>query len=291
MLQTVVYADVLFIVNAVITFLILITTADLTKIESVKSRYVSGALAGGILSFIILAPEMHTVIVVIVRLIISILIILITFSFKNLIQFFKCVSGFFIISFFYGGIVYFFADCISFPDVYYNNGYGYFDFSAVSLIVITSSVFLCIRIINKKKLHKSKNDEIYNVEVRDNGRYICTRALYDTGNSIRDVYNGRPVVIISFTCIKDLVDKSIYMEIYDFFYKKDMEKLPKGIRLIPVKTLSSDKLLPAFSAERAIISNEDVKLVIDNVCIAITDDTFGEKEYKALLNDAVFRKV
>ena len=100
MLQTVVYADVLFIVNAVITFLILITTADLTKIESVKSRYVSGALAGGILSFIILAPEMHTVIVVIVRLIISILIILITFSFKNLIQFFKCVSGFFVISFF-----------------------------------------------------------------------------------------------------------------------------------------------------------------------------------------------
>lgn len=290
-MQTVVYADVLFVINAVITFLILITTADLTKIESVKSRYVSGALAGGLLSFIILAPEMHILIVITIRLIISILIILITFRLKNLIQFIKSVAGFFIISFIYGGIVYFLSDCIALPKVYYNNGYAYFDFSAVSLVLITSAVFLCMKVINKILIVKNKTDEIYKVEVNNNGKTISVYALYDTGNSIRDIYNGRPVIIISLNNIESLVEESVYLGITDFFEKNDMEKLPKGIRLIPIKTLSSDKLLPAFTAERAVIVDDTVNIVIEKVCIAITDDTFGTNNYKALLNDAVFRKV
>lgn len=290
-MQTVIYADVLFVINSVITFLILITTADITKVHSVKARYISGAFSGGLLSFILFAPEMKFIFVILIRLIISILIILITFRLNNVIQFVKCTSGFFLISFLYAGIVYSLSNFFNLSRVYYNNGYAYFDFSAMSLIVITTVIFLIIRLVNRKIFIRNKNDDLFAIRVVDSGREAEFSALYDTGNSIRDIYNGRPVIITSIYSIESLLSAEKLSIIKKILEKKDISALPQGIRLIPVKTIGADNLLPAFTAESAIVSNDEINISVHRVCIAVTEDNFGDNKYTALINDSVFGKV
>ncbi len=290
-MQTVIYADILFFMNTVITFLILLTTADIIKVSSAKCRYAAGAFAGGVFSFIILAPPMNFLLVLALRIIISILIILITFRIRNVRHFLKCVFGFFLISFLFAGIVYFISGYLDFPNVYYNNGFTYFDFSALSLIIITASVFLSVRIINKKILNKTKSDMLFNVEIFYKGNKARVCALYDTGNTVKDIYSGKPVIIVSIYQLEDIIDTDSFIKLQKVFCDSSFFDLPQGIRLLPVKTIGEKKLLPAFTSDKAVVYDAETNRTIDKACIALTDDTFGNNEYKALINDAVLGKV
>lgn len=290
-MQTVVYADILFFINTVITFLILLTTADVIKIRSAKNRYITGSLTGGIFSFMIFAPPMHFLLVLIIRAVISALIILITFRIKNVRQFLKCVFGFFLISFLYAGIVYFISGHFNIANIYYNNGFTYYDFSAVSLIIITTCVFLCVRFLNKKILNKTKSDMLFNVEIIYNEGKVNVCALYDTGNSIKDIYSGKPVIIVSINHMSELLEPECLIKLRKTFEDSSFSDLPQGIRLLPVKTIGEKKLLPAFTADKAIVYDTEKNRTIEKACIALTDDNFGDNEYKALINDAVLGKV
>ncbi len=291
MLQTVIYADVLLFINTVITFLILLSTADILRINSSRCRFLAGAFSGGIFSFIIFAEPMNIFLLFFIRIIISVLIVLITFGINNFRRLMKCFAGFFLISFLYAGVVYFLVSCFSFSGVYVNNGFTYFDLGAVSLIIITVILFACIILINRIILAKKKADLLYDVSIFRGDRSTKVCALYDTGNNVKDIYNGSPVIIVSISVLDKLMDNDELVRLKSFFVNSSYCDLPAGIRLLPVKTIDSARLLPAFSADKAIIGNSENCFVTGKVCVAVTEDTFGENKYKALINDSVSGKV
>lgn len=290
-MQSVIYADVLFFINTVITFLILLTTADILRINSSKCRFLSGSFAGGIFAFIIFAPPMNIFLVFLIRILISVLIVLITFGINNVRRLLKCFTGFFLISFLYAGVVYFVSSFLGFSGVYLNNGFTYFDLSAVSLIAVTVILFICICFINRKILSRKKEDMFFDVRICRGGRTASVCALYDTGNNVKDIYSGRPVIIISITGVDRLMNKNELNLLEDFINNRTYCELPEGMRLLPVKTIDTEKLLPVFQADNAVISNDENRFYVEKILIAVTSDTFGENKYNALINDSVLGKV
>ena len=58
-MQQVIYVDVLIFLNTIITFIILLTTVEISGVSPKTFRLLTGSLLGGIFSLIILAPEMN----------------------------------------------------------------------------------------------------------------------------------------------------------------------------------------------------------------------------------------
>ena len=289
-MQTVIYADILIVMNSVVTFFVLLSTSDIVKITCKKSRMLTGSVVGGLFSLIILAPAMSIFLIFITRIIMCLIIVLISFPAKTLRSVFKCIAGFTLISFLYAGIVYFLSDIINSNRIIYNNGYGYFDLSAVSLVCIIIVIFFAVKLMNKKIMSVQKKDYIFDTEIEFRGWKFNVKALFDSGNNVRDSYSGKPVVIVSFDEIEKAFtkeDRNTVREILDGNYSDVI----KGMRLIPVRTLGEQKLLPAITAERLTVKDEFTLITINDPCIAFSSDSFGGKEFGALINDSVLKKV
>ena len=285
-MATVVYADVLIFLNTIITFIIILTTADLIKIESEKIRYLTGSLVGGVFSLIILAPEMNIFLTLISRMLICILIVIISFNVKSFRKIIKCISGFIIITFLYSAFFYFVFTFTHYRKLYYNNGYFYFDFSALTAIFITAIIFLILWLIKKLIVGKADENNLYNVEIFVDNKIIKVNALYDTGNSIKDNFTGQPVILLSLSDI-NILDDNLINSVSSLLNNENFILSDIRLRLLPVKTLGEYKLLPAFSSDKAIIINDLTKIIVEKPTIAVCEDVFSGKAYSSLINSDV----
>lgn len=291
-MQQIIYVDVLVFLNTVITFLILLTTVEISGVEAEKSRLIIGSVVGGVYSLLILAPSLNLFFIILTRFAICVSTVFITFHIRNIKKMLKCLLCFVVISFLFAGAVYYFAGIFSDNFMHVNNGYAYINISAASLILITVLLYFAVKLINKKFFRKTKKDILYKIEITYNGIKISSCALFDSGNSVKDIYTGKPVIIIQESEIKTFFDVSVLEKLRNFLYeKKETTKLPKGFRLIPVKTIAGEKILPAFSADKAEISDGDIHRIIENPCIAITADLPENEKYKALINDEIIKQV
>ncbi|MBQ2758702.1 MAG: sigma-E processing peptidase SpoIIGA [Clostridia bacterium] len=287
-MQQVIYVDVLIFLNTIITFIILLTTVEISGVSPKTFRLLTGSLLGGIFSLIILAPEMNVFFVFATRLAMSVSIVSVTFNIHKVKKFLRCLALFVVISFVFAGIVYFFESFSSSSFLQMNNSMVYFDVSFLSLVIMCGIVFAVIKILNKKLFIKTRTDMIYELEITFNEKTVSTLALYDSGNCVQDVYTGKPVIIVNAEEIRDLFDEKTFNSLFVDF--SDEENTPGDIKLrfLPVKSISSSTLLPAFTAQKIIISDENIRKEILSPCIAVTVDELGENSYKALINQSIF---
>lgn len=290
-MQTVIYADLLVILNIVITLVIIIITSDLLKIESRKTRYIAGALAGGFLSLIILAPPMNTFLSVAARLFIALIVVLLSFKVHSIRLYLKCFFMFNGVSLILAGIMLAAGMLVKNKSVISNNGFLYVDFSISAVILIICSSLFLIKIINRSFFVKNKSDLLFNAEIHYCGKKISVKAFFDSGNSLTDIFTGRPVIIISAEEIKPLLDPFFYDELQSYFNVDENEGFSGKIRLLPVRTLGNSCFIPAFTAEKAVISGNDIIKIIEKPTIAVSDNTFEGKKYSALINESVTGQV
>lgn len=289
-MQTVIYADILIVVNSIVTFFVLLSTSDIVRICCRKIRILTGSVIGGLFSLIIVAPPMNLFFVFLTRIIMCLIIVLISFPVKRIRSILKCMAGFSLISFLYAGIVYFLSGLINSNRIIYNNGYGYFDLSAISLVGIIVIIFFAVKLVNKKLMSSHKKDYIFDTEIEFRKNKYHIKALFDSGNNVRDSYSGKPVIIVSFSEVETAFSEEDKKTVKDIL-SGNYSGVVMGMRLIPVKTLGEQKLLPAVSAERLTVKDEFSLITIDEPCIAFSSDSFGGKEYGALINDSVLKKV
>ena len=289
--QTVVYADLLFVMNAVVTLLIIMITADVLKIDSESTKYISGSLTGGIFSFIILAPSFNVILTFSIRMVVCAIIVLLSFRMRSLRMFLRCFFMFLIVSFLLAGITYSVAFFISSDSVYHNNGFIYVDFGIGGIILIMCASLLFIRILCSGVFAKQKGELIFNVEIAYAAENIKLKALYDSGNSLTDVFTGKPVIIVSKSCVRSFFDEEKLNIIDDVLSGKNIADFPVKMRLLPVRTLGSSCVLPAFTADRAVITGGDIRNIIEKPCVAISSDSFDTTKYTALINEAVTGQV
>lgn len=276
-MQQVIYADVLVFFNTVVTFILLLSTAQFSGIKSKASRLVIGSLVGGAYSLMILAPEMGAAAVFAARTAMAVTLVLIAFEPKKIKAFFRAFSVFLLCNFLYAGGVYavFYLFSPSFMQV--NNGYAYYDMSVTSVIISCAVIYLIILLLRKTVFAKKTADNIFVVDIRYNGKTLTRRALLDTGNGLKDAFNQKSVMILNSDSAFQLTGEMLSADAL-------AESSALKPRLIPVKTVSGSRLLPVFTADGITVYKENGENRIENPEIAVTQDELGGESYSALIS-------
>ena len=248
----IVYLDLVFLINFIMDFYILSSVKFLLRLNTKFIRIIFGSLMGS-LSLILLFFKLNTIILNIIKIIISILMILITFG-KS--KFLNNLFYLYIISIVLGGTLYLINDSLGYEVngfIFINNGYS------INLIIllIISPIILFLYIKEHLKYKKKINTE-YNVIIKLKNKRINVIGFLDTGNKLIDPYFKKPIILLN---------------------KKYINLKNRKIIYVPFTSLNNNGLLKCIIPEYILINNKKYK----DVLIGISENL----NYDCILNERI----
>lgn len=187
-----VYIDIIFIVNLIFDFIILLSVSILLKRNVKLYRIVLGSLFGS-LSIIILFIRFNRIELLLFKIIISSLMIIISFNYKNIKYFFKNYIYFYLIGIIIGGIITFFNN-----QFLINEGLLFINKNNYNLIlgIVISIIGIKIYVKNISDLKLNYN-KYYKVKLYYKNKEIIINAFLDTGNKLKDPYSFKPIILVN----------------------------------------------------------------------------------------------
>ncbi|WHE08410.1 sigma-E processing peptidase SpoIIGA [Thermoanaerobacterium thermosaccharolyticum] len=258
------YVDVIFLENLIINYIILYLTKRFSKSEARNIYLFFSSLLGALYVILIFFSLPNIIYSLSFKIIISILMIIITFGCKKLYEFIKIMSIFYLISFIVGGT--------AFALIYLVN----FDLKQI----IIGALFISILLIYIGWGHISKknleSDIIHVVQININNIKKDVKAILDTGNTLHDPLSSYPVVIVEYSALKDLLPEGI-KNLFDRGNIDDIFKIPKVVdddrwlkrfRLVPYNSIGNDSdMMVGFIPDNLVI--DDNKKSFKNVIVGI----------------------
>jgi stage II sporulation protein GA (sporulation sigma-E factor processing peptidase) len=277
----VIYADVLFILNAYVTYAILLLTALFLRISPNRIRLLFASLIGGAASLLIICPWVNNVILGFLRLVLCAVLPMVAFNLEGIRQFFRKTAIFLTVNFIFAGMMFAIWYFISPTAVYYNTGIVYFDIDALNLVVITAVCYFAVKIFSFISDSRIPKNCLYDVCLEILGEEICLKGFLDTGNSLLDPFTGSDVIIVS----RD--------SLYKFFPEKEnMSSLitssPIKLRYLPCTTVSGKQLMPVFICKKARIKGLTCDFSLRGVTVALSDEKIKNGDFQALLPPGIF---
>lgn len=248
-----IYLDLVFFINFMFDFLLLLTVKIILKRRVKWYRILLGATMGG-LSIFFLFIKLNSITLFLLKGIISILMILISMGRKNFI---KNMLYLYFVSILLGGFLYYLNLEFSYDNiglVFFHNGFSI----NFILLLILSPIILYLYIKQNKELKMIQNYH-YQVDVYYGNQVFHYQAYLDTGNKLYDPYFKRPIILLYDTSFPE-VEHPIY---------------------VPYQTLEHTGLLPCFKVEKIIL---DQTKVIPKPWIALSKEPFQMKDIDMILH-------
>lgn len=262
--MTVIYVDVLFVVNFFITFFLILITEKLCKREEKMIRLVSSSFIGGIYSLVILFDELNFLISNLGKLLVAFIIIGVAFKFRNFKTYLKEVAIFFFANLMFLGVIIGIWFIFKPKGIVINNALVYFDVSAKTLLISSFVAYvisvLAIKIYNNKLGKK----ELYLVEVFLNETKTKFFAFADSGNNLKEPFSDFSVIIADKNLFKDVTCN----------------------RIIPFNSIGGEGVLYAFKPDKVIISSSYGFCEVNNVYVALSDRV-KRGEYEGIINPKI----
>ena len=253
MIQETIYVDLVFLINLIMDLYILSGVKFLLKLETKLVRILFGSLIGS-LSLFLLFFHLSTFSLNLFKIIISLLMVLITFG---KYKFFNRLFYLYVVSIFLGGSIYLINDSLGYKVsgfLFINNGYS------INLIIllIISPIIIYLYVKEFVSLKKKLNTT-YNVTIKINNKKIKLEGFLDTGNKLIDPYFRRPIILLS---------------------KKYIDLRGEKIIYVPFSSLNSNGLLKCIIPEYILIDNKKY----NNILIGISENL----SYDCILNERLF---
>ncbi len=262
--ETVIYGDVLFLINLLTDGLCLAVTALLMGAPFVLWRFALGCVLGGLYSLAALpigelnaafAPVFHSAAALIIC-----FTALPSHGIKSVLTNSLC---FFITSALLGGVL-----CAVFTlcgDYAFYNGALYTELSAAGLIgsAVVTAAMLCFCILRHKGRSSGRHGSL---RIYFRGKRCTLFCLADSGNLACCPFTGLPVVIAKASRLYDLFEPEELRAYKDTPVASD-------IRPLPLSGIGGERLFPSFTAEKA-----EAKLMGDRgyrevrLCVAVDFD-------------------
>ena len=230
-----IYIDLVLILNFCYDFLILLTVDTTLKRHMKIIRHIISSIIGSISVFILFLP-FNSPILLLIKFLTSIIMILISFSYKNIKYFLTNLTYLYMCSIILGGFLYLLSN-------QFNNKNEYI------LLVIIAPIILYLYIKEHKK-YMSIIKYHYQLKVvfRNNKVLICNGYI-DTGNKLRDPITKKYIVLIS----KKLLIP--YINIRSPIY-------------VPFKSLNNNGLVECFPIKYININN----VILTNYMVGIINN-------------------
>lgn len=258
-----IYLDEVFLLNLIIDYLILLTESITLKYNVKMKKIILSSLFGSF-TLIVLFINLNKIELFLIKLIISIIMNIIAYSYKDIKYTLKNIIYFYFISIIYGGFLYFLINNFKYENIGLSFIKRNSDINIFSLLIISPIILYCyIKMIHNKYnivLRRKVSVFIKNKEIKLNG-YI------DTGNNLKNIYDNTYVMITNNKLIKNYIDKSNY--VYIPYKTIDKEGLMKTKRF--KKVIIDGKLYQNIS-----IGYIDNIIKIDGIDIILNNNMIGE---------------
>lgn len=262
--MTVIYVDVLFVVNFFITFFLLLVTAKFSKRNEKIRRTVLASFIGGAYSLVILFDDLNFFVSFAGKLAAACVIVLAAFKFSGIKCYIKEVVIFFFVNLLFVGIMIGLWMIFKPKGVIINNSTVYFDISARVLLFSAFIAYLIsiavIRLYNNKIAKK----ELYAITVYKDGDKKKFFAFADSGNNLKEPFSDYPVII---------AEKSLFEN-------------TECSRIVPFSSIGGEGVLYAFKPDRVEISSSFGEFVVEDVYVALSDKV-KKGEYKGIINPKI----
>lgn len=250
----VIYADVLIALNLYINFLLLWGTALILKRGFSRKRLLLAAFIGAVGALIILAPELHFALSAIYKAVLGTAMTLVAFGKQEPKDIAVCALVFLVVSFIFAGVMNALWVFFSPKGMLFENGVFYFNIPIAAMIAFTAAAFFLIKLFRLVLKKNDRKEMIREVKIIANNAQITLKGLCDTGCNAKDLFSDTPVIICEYAKIAGIIPR----DIEDYILGKQVEK----IRLIPLKTVTSEALMPIFRAEKLLINGKAADALI-----------------------------
>lgn len=263
-LMTVIYVDVLLVVNFFITFFLLLVTAKFSKRSDKIWRTVLASFIGGAYALVILFDNLNFFISCFGKLVAACIIVLAAFKFSTFKCYIKEVMIFFFVNLLFVGLMIGLWMIFKPAGVVINNSTVYFNVSAKILLFSAFISYLISVVIIRIYNNKISKKELYCVTVYKDKIEKKFFAFADSGNNLKEPFSDFPVIV---------AEKNLFRNI----------ECP---RIIPYSSIGGEGVLYAFKPDKVKISSSFGEFTVENVYIALSDKV-KKGEYNGILNPKI----
>ena len=243
-----IYVDLVLLLNFLFDLILLFGVGIILRRQTTLKKLILGALVGSV-TILSMFIEMGSFSLFLLKVVISVLMVLIVFGFRDIRYFFNNMFYLYTSSILLGGFLYF----LNLQFSYKNEGLVfYFDGLSVNVVVlIVFSPIIIYAYVKQGLLLKSNFSNYYNVDIYfKGGEVVPVTAFLDTGNKLEDPYKRRPIILIN----KDFVD-------FDYDYE--------GIVLVPYEAINHHGILKCVVPEKIFIEGVGFR---DNFLVGISNE-------------------
>lgn len=259
-----IYVDLIILLNFFLDFILLLSVSLILKRNVKLKRIVFGALIGGI-SIIFLFTHISSLALFIFKILISILMVLVTFSYKDFKYTINNLIYLYLLSIILGGFLYYVNNELSYKNVgliFFHDGPKI----NLLLVIILSPLITIIYVIKSRKL-KEEYSKKYEVTITFlNKKKINLTGFLDTGNNLYDPYKKRPILVIN----KEVLGN----------YK------PRCV-LVPCVTVKNKEMMKCFKVKKIVVNGKEIE---DECLVGISDNKFGIDGVDLLLHKKIIKE-
>lgn len=209
-----IYVDLVILLNLGFDLILLFGVAIILRRQTTLKRLLLGALVGSATIFSMFI-EMSSASLFFIKILISILMVIITFGYHDIRFFLNNLFYLYTSSILLGGFLYFLNLQFSYKNeglVFYFNG-----LSVNVIVIIILSPLIIYAYVKQGLLLKNHYSNYYNVDIYlKSGDVLSVTAFMDTGNKLEDPYKKRPIILVNKEIIKiNYDDDKIVLVPYD----------------------------------------------------------------------------
>lgn len=290
-----IYLDVVLFENLILNYIILLSTAIISKSRISTLKILLSSFIGGIFSILNYIVNINNILEIIFKIAISIIMILIAFQDYKIKKFIKELMFFYLTSFTFGGIAFMLLFFISPNNLKIENNHLVGTYPIKVAIFAGGIGFIIITIIASIiKSNISKKSMICDLEIFYNGKYKKIKTMLDTGNLLKEPISKTDVVIVEKDSLEGIVSKDILKNIKCILkgsWIEDSNIHSYKFKLIPFSSLGNENgLLIGFKPDYIKIYGEE-ECVRKNVLIGIYDGKLSRTNaYSSLIGLDVLNK-
>lgn len=255
-----IYVDLVLFLNFIFDFLLLVVVSILLRRNVPIYKLMIGAFLGS-LTTLTLFFSISSFTLFLIKLLISILMIIVSFGFQNIRYFLKNIGFLYMSSILLGGFLYFLNIQFSYKQiglVFYHNG-----LSINFIVLLISSPIIFYIYIKQTKSLKENYNFYYKVAFHFPNQKVFCNAFLDTGNKLNDPYTNKSIILVMKEKLKDIKIRS---PIY-----------------VPYNSLNNHGLLTCFKAQKIIIDGKEC----DKFLVGISEENFFIDGIECILNNRI----
>ena len=276
-----IYLDIIFIENILMNFIIIFATGIVIKEKIIKIRILISSFIGAVYTILMYINIISIYSNFIMKLILSIAIVYISFKPNTLKKLIKNLIMFYFVSFVFGGCAFALMYFIKPQLAQMKNGVFIGSYPIKVAIIGAIISFILIQVSFKIVKHKlNKKDMIYKIEIIINNKKTTVNALLDTGNLLKEPITGLPVIVIEHTSLYNILpneilnntEKILGGETDEIIENENCTEIISRFRMIPFSSLGKQNgLLLGVKVDNINIEIDEKIEQINNVIIGIYD--------------------